>query len=226
MFLRLEGLTQKLFLLANIACALLICGWLLFGNGMTMIANWLDYDWATAELWRRATLLAFAGIYFIRVAFHLFVTERDPMNWDETVSLAIILYLFLCGLAFSGAKALAPFGLWDSIAICLYIFGSYLNTVSEVQCILWRNKPGNSEKLYTDGLYKHVRHINYTGNILLFTGFAIVTHDVFALLVPVFWTGGYITFQIPMIGGYLEQRYGQEFLRYQQRTKKLFPFIY
>ena len=84
---------------------------------------------------------------------------------------------------------------------------------------------GSSEE-YAQGLFKYAMHINYLGDIILFTGFALLTHNLFMLIVPFLMAINFVFSYIPMMDKQLAGKYGNEFKIYAKTTKKLIPFIY
>jgi protein-S-isoprenylcysteine O-methyltransferase Ste14 len=69
-------------------------------------------------------------------------------------------------------------------------------------------------------------HINYFGDVVLFTGFAILTHNFFILLIPLLIILNFVLFYIPAMDRYLNSKYGEEFREYAKNTKKLIPLVY
>ena len=69
-------------------------------------------------------------------------------------------------------------------------------------------------------------HINYSGDIVLFTGFAMVTHSLSMLVIPLIMAANFIFNIIPSLDRYLEKKYKDEFRNYSMKTKKLVPLIY
>ncbi|UCG54603.1 MAG: hypothetical protein JSV32_08525 [Dehalococcoidia bacterium] len=69
-------------------------------------------------------------------------------------------------------------------------------------------------------------HINYFGDVVFFSGFAILTYNLLMLLIPLLITLNFILFYIPAMDRYLDSRYGEEFKEYARNTKKLIPLVY
>ena len=69
-------------------------------------------------------------------------------------------------------------------------------------------------------------HINYFGDIVLFTGFAMATHSLGMLAIPLIMTVNFALSIIPSLDRYLEKKYKDEFRDYSRKTKKLIPLIY
>jgi protein-S-isoprenylcysteine O-methyltransferase Ste14 len=69
-------------------------------------------------------------------------------------------------------------------------------------------------------------HINYFGDSVLFTGWAILAASVFAFSIPVLMIAMFVFVHIPPLDAYLAQRYGDEFKDYAAKTAKFVPFVY
>lgn len=80
--------------------------------------------------------------------------------------------------------------------------------------------------LVTEGIYSVVRHPIYTSYVLLFVGFCTMLQSLWGLsllvVVCLVWFGNRIELEEQM----LQERFGQEYQSYCQRTKRLFPYIY
>jgi steroid 5-alpha reductase family enzyme len=110
--------------------------------------------------------------------------------------------------------------------IALYLAGSYLNTASEWTRMRWKRAPGHQGKLYTGGLFARSMHVNYFGDMVLFTGFALGTGRYVALLVPLLMTLSFAFVHVPVLDAYLADRYGAEFKAYAERTSRLVPGVW
>jgi len=81
-------------------------------------------------------------------------------------------------------------------------------------------------RLITRGLYTHVRHPMYLGFLLLFFGFCLTFRSyVFTFLI----SGGLflvLRSRMEMEERLLISKFGQEYLLYARRTKRLIPFLY
>ena len=104
--------------------------------------------------------------------------------------------------------------------------GSYLNSFSEIQRKWWKKNSANKGHCYTEGLFSYAMHINYFGDIVLFTGWALFTYHLFTLALPLLMGIMFVFIHIPPLDHYLSQRYGNEFNEYAKKTKKLIPYIY
>jgi protein-S-isoprenylcysteine O-methyltransferase Ste14 len=106
------------------------------------------------------------------------------------------------------------------------LFGSWLNTYSEYTRYIWKKQEKNKGHLYTEGLFKYSMHINYFGDILLFTGFALIKFCFSMLFIPLVMALNFILIIIPRLDKYLAVKYGEEFEEYAGKTKKFIPGIY
>jgi len=80
-------------------------------------------------------------------------------------------------------------------------------------------------QLVKDGLYKHVRHPLYSGEILRNFGFPLLFSSVYGAILMVL---GMILllFRIEIEEKMLIEAFGEEYKEYQNNTKKLIPHVY
>ena len=117
-------------------------------------------------------------------------------------------------------------GSLDIVALVLFLFGSYLNSFSEIQRKWWKANPAHKGLCYTKGLFSYSMHINYFGDTVLFAGWCLFTHNFWVLGFPLLMGCIFIFFHIPSLNAYLATRYGEAFIIYSKKTKKFIPFIY
>jgi hypothetical protein len=170
---------------------------------------------------RQVTLLICACIYVIRSAISLFVFMKRKIPWWEGAIGCILFFLLR-----DGFRTPWPLGFADVVGLLMYISGSYFGTASEYYRYLWKNRPENQGHLYTEGLFKYCRHMNYFGDLLLFCGFSILTQRLWTGIVPFMMGVNFVFLIIPAHDAYLTIRYRSDFEKYSQKTKKLIPFLY
>ncbi|MBD3169995.1 MAG: DUF1295 domain-containing protein [candidate division Zixibacteria bacterium] len=137
---------------------------------------------------------------------------------------AIVLYQI--GFALLGASESQPIDIIDIGGIALYLVGSFLNTGAEFQRKKFKDRPENKGRLYTDGLFGYARHINYFGDTLWVSGWAILTRNYWSILIPIFITSLFIFAFIPSISKYLASKYGEQYDAWKKKTKAFVPFVY
>lgn len=184
-------------------------------------------------LWRDGSLslrdlliLACSLMYWGRSSFGMYVLLKRRFHWSEALPVTSLFVAFHLGFAYLGSLTSAAIGPWDVVACGMYVLGSYLNTGSEYSRHVWKKDPANKGKLYREGLFRYSMHINYLGDSILFTGFAMLTMSYWAYLVPAVMTLGFIFQHIPALDAYLAERYGSQFEEYAQSTKKFIPYVY
>ena len=90
--------------------------------------------------------------------------------------------LLAAGLATSTPP---PIGVLDYVAVGLVLIGSYLNSWSELQRKWWKAKHDNKGRCYTGGLFRWSMHVNYFGDVVLFSGWTMLTATWWTFHVPV-----------------------------------------
>ncbi|GHA05895.1 hypothetical protein GCM10010372_01210 [Streptomyces tauricus] len=205
--------------------AVTAAGWFLFG-GTDTVADWFGTDLDHAEPLRRGLLFALSAIYLLRFVATTFVMLKRSMEWSEAATVGVWVVVIHGTMAYLGGTNAASVGVVTWLGVVLYLVGSYLNTGSEYQRKLWKRVPEHQGKLYTEGLFKYSMHINYFGDVVLFTGFALVTGSPWALIIPAIMACMFSFMNIPMLDKYLAERYGTAFDEYAKKTAKLVPFVY
>lgn len=176
---------------------------------------------------RRALVAAFAVIYLVRTIIGMQVLLKRRFGWAEaSIVLAIFIssHAIFAGLSLANPHPLAP--PVTVLAVALFVIGSWLNTASEYQRFLWKRRPENRGRAHTGGLFRYAAHINYFGDTVMFSGYALATGSLWAFAIPAYMTAGFIFQHIPNLDAYLSKKYGVEFDNYAARTRKFIPFVY
>jgi steroid 5-alpha reductase family enzyme len=209
----------------TILATILVAGWLMFA-GMNGLFSWLKPHAIRGDFLRRFILMSCLIFYFLRLLITVFVFLKRRMVWVEAIVITILMSFVLFSFAKVGGNNHQSIGIIEIIGILLYLLGSYLNTRSEYTRHTWKKKEKNKGRLYTEGLFKYSMHINYFGDVILFAGFAMITHSFTMLIIPLIMASNFAFYIIPSLDKYLEKKYGEEFKEYAGRTKKLIPMIY
>ena len=128
----------------------------------------------------------------------------------------------------------APLGVLDAIGLAMWSVGFAIEAVADQQKRRFKSRPENAGRFIATGLWAWSRHPNYFGEILLWTGVALVAlpalegWQLVTLASPLF-----VTFLITRVSGVplLEQRadarWGDdpEYRAYKARTPVLVPVV-
>lgn len=217
---------RKLTLAIGAGLWALIANWLLLGSGLARTGEWFGEIWTAGDLVRRALLSAGFCIYYVRLLLVVFRFLRRGVSWSEVSIITSWLFILCAALAILGGRNVRPIGIAEITGIVLYAVGSWLHTYSEFRRDVWKRRPENRGRLYTKGLFRYAIHINYFGDLVLFTGLGLLTGSPFALLVPALMLAGFVFINIPVLDSHLHDKYGAAFDEYAARTHKLIPFVY
>jgi steroid 5-alpha reductase family enzyme len=189
-------------------------------------AAWICAAADAGDPGRRALLVGFGVILFARLTVTFFLLLRRRFAWQELGGVLSALLVYQVGFALLGARTATPLGWVDAVAVALFLLGSYLNTGAELQRWRFKQDPANRGQLFTGGLFRLARHINFFGDTLWVAAWALVTRNPWAALVPLALALGFVFAFIPSLTAHLRTRYGAQFEAWEKRTRAYIPFIY
>jgi protein-S-isoprenylcysteine O-methyltransferase Ste14 len=218
--------TTKGTLLALHLGIVLVALWLLLGGGIGRVDGLLGRATQLAGVTRRGALAAAAVLYLARTVFTILVFVRRRMGWREVSAIVLSITTVDLLFAYFGGRNPGPFAAAGTAGALLVIAGSALNTGSEWQRYRWKRRPENQGHLMTRGLFGYARHINYFGDVVLFTGWALMTGRPALLVIPALMLLGFAYVNVPAQDRYLAERYGDEYREHARHTALLIPYLY
>lgn len=225
-----KSVAEKTVFMLGHFIIVLVCAWIVFFEGVSKIGILFEKNWYLSDINRGYVLLSCAFLYWVRHAITLFFLIVRKVEWSEVIGLLFFIAIFEIGLVVVGGGAFRDYsiglGWFDLLALFFLLFGSYLNSFSEIQRKWWKEDLSNKGRCYTEGLFKYSMHINYFGDTVLFIGWCLFTYNFWTLGLPILMAGMFIFIHIPGLDSYLSERYGNEFKAYAEMTKKFVPFIY
>ena len=139
-----------------------------------------------------------------------------------------------CALAAVTASRAAALDWTIAVGTALWGFGFAIEVAADHQKQRFRSAPDNAEGFIDTGLWAYCRHPNYLGEILLWTGIAVVALPALhgasyvTLISPVFvWALLARISGIPMLEARAERKWGNEpaYQAYKARTPALLPSL-
>lgn len=147
-------------------------------------------------------------------------TEKTDLTGFVFILLFVGVFYALPGfLAFTNPTEIAYSTV--AIALPLYIFGSLINTGADVQKMAAKDLGAG---LVKDGIWRSVRHVNYLGDLLRYTSFAVVAGSLWAYVLPVLTALLYLQ-RISQKEASMGEKY-PEFAAYQKTSTRLIPWIW
>lgn len=219
-----RSLPQKWLTVALEAFFMWVSFWILFGDGFQRLLPFMHS--AGGNPMRHLLLFVFNCIVFLRMGFTFFYFIKRHIPIAEAIAVPFAFALYYVGFALLGYHTAAPVNYVDYLGIFLFGAGSAINTSSELQRNIWKRNRVHQGHLYTKGLFSYAMHINYFGDVLWVTGYALVTRNPWSALIPLFLLGMFVFGNIPKLDAYLRNKYGTEYEKYRQHTKRLIPFVY
>ncbi len=221
-----KSIPQKLILNLSELILIYLVYLILFRDLGNTIYSWMGLPFPEGNYHRRLITFTFTIVVFIRFAFMMFYLLKREMPFEEVFSVTFAFALYYVGFALLTIDSNIPITSIDYLGIFIFLLGSIINTYSELQRNKWKKKPENKGKLYTEGLFKYSMHINYFGDFLWVSGYAIISRNWWSVTIPLFLLGFFVFYNIPKLDDYLESKYGDQFRNYQKRTSRFIPFIY
>ena len=223
---RNKSIPQKIVIHLIEILLLWLSFWILFQNGGIWIENKLHIHNPTEQPDRRIIIFVFNIITFFRLSYTLIVLLKRKIPWEESISVPLAFALYYIGFSLFVLPTSKPLDSFDFIAIVLFIVGSVLNSGGEILRDKWKKKPENKGKIYTGGFFKYSRHINYFGDLVWVSAYAILTRNLGSVIIPVLLFIFFAFFNAPKLDRYLKQKYGKSYDDYASKTKMLIPYIY
>lgn len=221
-----KSIPQKIIIHLIEILILWLSYWVLFQGG----GPWVEKHWhiqnATENIDRRIIIFTFNIVIFFRLAYMMVVLLKRKIPWQESISVPFAFAFYFLGYPLLVLPISAAIDSLDYFAIGLFIAGCVLNSGGEILRNQWKNKPENQGKIYTGGFFTYSRHINYFGDILWVTAYALVTKNWYSIILPIFLFAFFAFYNAPKLDHYLKGKYGKEYDEYARKTKMLIPFIY
>jgi len=221
-----KSIPQKIFIITTELVLLWIAYYILFENSGSKLMSGLGIEQATGLMERRMIIFPFSLIVFLRMGFMMFFLLKRKIPWEESISVSMAFAIYYVGYSLLVLHTQQPIDLIDYAAVLLFLVGSFINTYSELQRHFWKQRPANKGKLYTQGLFKYAMHINFFGDLLWVSAYAIMTRNYYSIAIPVLLFCLFAFFNIPKLDQYLQAKYGEQFEEYSKQRKKLIPWIY
>ncbi len=221
-----KSIPQKIIVHLLEVLLLWLSFWILFQNGGIWIESIFHIHNSAEWMDRRIIIFVFNIVTFVRLGFMMIVLLKRKIPWGESVSVPFAFALYYIGFSLFVLPTAKPIDILDYLAIILFIVGSVLNSGGEILRNKWKKDPENKGKIYTGGFFKYSRHINYFGDILWVTAYAIITRNWYAAIIPIFLFCFFAFYNAPKLDDYLKSKYGKDYDDYASKTKMLIPFIY
>lgn len=201
--------------------------WVLLHAGSLAAGAWLLLrPESQADMGRSMLLIAFGAVMWLRMALTAFVFLQRRFGWGEMAGTTFATLLYQAGFAWLASRQSVGLDGWDVLGGALFVFGSLLNTLGEWQRRRFKAQPENKGRLFAGGLWRHVRHVNYLGDVLWVSGWALATRNPWAALIPLLLVTMFRFAMIPDLERYLERKYGTAFETWKSRSWALVPLVY
>jgi protein-S-isoprenylcysteine O-methyltransferase Ste14 len=221
-----KSIPQKIIIHVMEVLWLWLSFWVLFKGGGDFCEENLHITNAAGSQDRRMIIFVFSLVIFLRIAYTMIFLLKRRIPWEECASVSLAFGFYFVGFSLFVLPTIAPAGVLDYLAVLLFVVGCVLNSGSEIMRDRWKKIPENKGKIYTGGLFRYSRHINYFGDLLWITAYAMVTGNIWSAFIPVLLFCFFAFYNAPKLDSYLKQKYGKGYEDYAKKTKMIIPFIY
>lgn len=208
-------------------------GWVLMEAPVfiAMTILWLDSD--RRDDWVRIVLLLFFQLHYFQRSFIFPFLIKSKGRMPVTVILMGVVFN-LCNAVMQGGWIFyfSPESMYESswfgspmfiVGAVLFFLGMYINIDSDHIIRNLRKQSDAKHYLPKGGMFKYLSSANYFGELLEWTGFAILTWS-WSGAVFVLWTFANLAPRANAIYGRYVQEFGEEFTK--EHRKRIIPFIY
>jgi len=183
---------------------------------------------------RRVLVFLYAAVFTWRVMVQMLYFWHRKVSWVEVIFEAGgVIPLSLASFAVGAVTPLSditPLTALDAAGGLIFFVGTYVNLWPEYTRHVWKLDSKNKGKLYTQGLWKYARRINYTGEILSFVGYAMASGPdwwVLNLWVPAVMAVAMGGASVAEIEHYLAFRYKAQWTAYVKAVPyKMIPGVW
>jgi len=185
-------------------------------------------------------IIIIIAVSYLYGFFELFLNIRQKRKRTVTTSndknsLRFLYGLITVGYFLSFAIGVTKLGRvyhWNTffaIGMSLFVIGLIIRIHSILtlrQFFTYSVAKVQNHQIIETGLYKFIRHPGYLGQLIIFLGISTSISNwlsILAMMIPVFV--GYL-YRIKVEERFMTEQMGENYINYQNRTKKMIPMIY
>jgi protein-S-isoprenylcysteine O-methyltransferase Ste14 len=185
-------------------------------------------------------IIIIIAISYLYGFFEVFLNLRQRskshvINSNDKGSLWLLYGLITVGYALSfsiGATKTGRIYYWNTffaIGMALIVIGLMIRIHSILtlkQYFTYSVAKVENHKIIETGLYKFIRHPGYLGQLIIFIGISTSISNwlsIPVMMIPV--TLGYL-YRIKVEEKFMIEQLGEDYLNYQERTKRIIPILY
>jgi len=219
----------------------------LVGSFTYLIVTGVAVYFAPALDLRSKVVALMVGLWAVRLGSFLFLRIRKRGHDDRFNEIKLnpfrfffawtlqglwVLFTAACALVIITSNVKSPIGLLGVVGIVIWLIGFLCEVIADEQKRVFQSDPNNYDRFINVGLWSCSRHPNYFGEIVLWTGIAIIAVPILdgwqwlTLISPIFV---YLLLTrvsgIPMLSEKAQERWGQQeaYQDYLNKTRLLVP---
>jgi len=198
--------------------------------GVLLLITWVEKFNTLSDVfndWRVVIFLTCVLIAALKQIFWAWFLSRERFTWFMALfpwnNALDWLWIYFLSKALNSNLQI---DIWIYIGAILFMIGSLIEFISNLQLQSFKSDPNNQGKLYTDGLFSLVIHPNYSGYILWRSALPLMTgYPVLAGIAFLFHLAQFYFHADPPFQKYMSKKYGQAWESYVANHKKIIPGI-
>jgi len=185
-------------------------------------------------------LMIIIGFSYLYAFFEIFLNMRQrrksaitTMNDKGSLWLLYISITIGYVLSFSvGATTNGRIYHWDTffgIGVVMVILGLIIRIQSILTLknnFVYSVAKVVDHKLIETGIYKNIRHPGYLGQLIIFVGISISLSNWLSILLMVIPIAIGYNYRVNVEERFMLEEFGEDYLNYKNRSKKIIPMIY
>lgn len=162
--------------------------------------------------------------------------KKTSKQRSDKGSLALLWVMITLCLTFGFVFSFANYHDWDmakyvtvGIGALIILIGGLIRWLSILQlkkAFTVDVAIGDEQTIKTDGMYKSIRHPSYLGLYLIMIGFSICMYSFFSVLVIAIPMLLVLLYRIKVEENVLIDEFGEKYIAYKAKTKKMLPGIF
>jgi protein-S-isoprenylcysteine O-methyltransferase Ste14 len=155
--------------------------------------------------------------------------SRDKSSLWWLYGLITLGYALSFAVGAAGMGRLPHWNVFFALGMALVVIGFFIRIHSILtlkQYFTYSVAKVEGHQIIETGLYRFIRHPGYLGQLLIFVGLSLSLSNWLSVLLMMLPVAVGYTYRINVEERFMLEQMGEDYLNYQERTKRIIPMIY